>query len=546
MLKHTIVCVMLVAAAAVAWERPDSSGGVPVPIEEFSHLTWGDSLVWGLFPVNGTTTTYLMSFPHTIPYAKHGDTLDSLGWDTVHMVGRRLLSAGLTFQWGNHPVAWFCGRYGSPVISKLYWYSIADGDSGEVVIDTFSFKDGASIAYVANDSFNPWSFAVPGWIYCLPCSTTAFWRYALPMHIPPPQDTWFLGCFPGPGSTIADQMPWFAWSSSTTSQYRIQVSTSQNFNNNVTDQALSDTQYESTTSLANGTYYWRTATWSGNQGWTWGTNTHMFILHGGWQSLAAIPVAANSGSTMAYDKGSFGVGIRSIVALVGGWGRKYCYRYSLSQNTWDTLDTAPRAIEEGSSITTRTPVQDTMAPITMAAFGGETHNDAPYIYKYLNSAGHRWDPWDNDSPDSFYNSYFPGTVHSASSMVMGAGDTMYLTLGAYSGEAHSFYWVHGPGYGDGGGGQSVASVCGGTKAHAITSPDRIEIEYQLPISGRVRASLLDVLGRQVNRLDAGEQRAGTHRLSWCRDFEGRKLSAGAYFVLLDMGAEKARLKAVVR
>ena len=545
MLKHTIVCVMLVAAAAVAWERPDSSGGVPVPIEEFSHLTWGDSLVWGLFPVNGTTTTYLMSFPHTIPYAKHGDTLDSLGWDTVHMVGRRLLSAGLTFQWGNHPVAWFCGRYGSPVISKLYWYSIADGDSGEVVIDTFSFKDGASIAYVANDSFNPWSFAVPGWIYCLPCSTTAFWRYALPMHIPPPQDTWFLGCFPGPGSTIADQMPWFAWSSSTTSQYRIQVSTSQNFNNNVTDQALSDTQYESTTSLANGTYYWRTATWSGNQGWTWGTNTHMFILHGGWQSLAAIPVAANSGSTMAYDKGSFGVGIRSIVALVGGWGRKYCYRYSLSQNTWDNLDTAPRAIEEGSSITTRTPVQDTMTP-TMAAFGGETHNDAPYIYKYLNSAGHRWDPWDNDSPDSFYNSYFPGTVHSASSMVMGAGDTMYLTLGAYSGEAHSFYWVHGPGYGDGGGGQSVASVYGVSKAHAITSPDRIEIEYQLPVSGRVRVSLLDVLGRQVNKLDAGQQQAGTHRLSWVRDSEGRKLSAGAYFVLLDMGAEKARLKAVVR
>ena len=59
-------------------------------------------------------------------------------------------------------------------------------------------------------------------------------------------------------------------------------------------------------------------------------------------------------------------------------------------------------------------------------------------------------------------------------------------------------------------------------------------------------SLLDVLGRQVNKLDAGQQQAGTHRLSWVRDSEGRKLSAGAYFVLLDMGAEKARLKAVVR
>jgi len=35
-------------------------------------------------------------------------------------------------------------------------------------------------------------------------------------------------------------------------------------------------------------------------------------------------------------------------------------------------------------------------------------------------------------------------------------------------------------------------------------------------------------------------------MHWDRDAEGRKLSAGAYFVLLDMGKEIARLKAVVR
>ena len=35
-------------------------------------------------------------------------------------------------------------------------------------------------------------------------------------------------------------------------------------------------------------------------------------------------------------------------------------------------------------------------------------------------------------------------------------------------------------------------------------------------------------------------------LVWDRDNEGCKLSAGAYFVLLDMGTEQARLKAVVR
>ena len=61
-----------------------------------------------------------------------------------------------------------------------------------------------------------------------------------------------------------------------------------------------------------------------------------------------------------------------------------------------------------------------------------------------------------------------------------------------------------------------------------------------------RAVLHDAVGRRVGMLDAGEQKAGVHRLSWNRDQEGRKLSAGAYFVLLDMGKEQVRLKAVVR
>ncbi len=46
--------------------------------------------------------------------------------------------------------------------------------------------------------------------------------------------------------------------------------------------------------------------------------------------------------------------------------------------------------------------------------------------------------------------------------------------------------------------------------------------------------------------DAGSQQPGTHRLNWSRNCRGSKLSAGAYFILLDMGREQARLKAVVR
>jgi len=44
----------------------------------------------------------------------------------------------------------------------------------------------------------------------------------------------------------------------------------------------------------------------------------------------------------------------------------------------------------------------------------------------------------------------------------------------------------------------------------------------------------------------GSQQPGTHRLGWNQDRGGRKLAAGAYFVLLEIGAEQARLKAVVR
>lgn len=65
-------------------------------------------------------------------------------------------------------------------------------------------------------------------------------------------------------------------------------------------------------------------------------------------------------------------------------------------------------------------------------------------------------------------------------------------------------------------------------------------------SGRARAVLHDAVGRRLGVLDVGSQQPGTHRLSWDRDKEGRRLSAGAYFVLLDMGTEQSRLKAVVR
>ena len=83
-------------------------------------------------------------------------------------------------------------------------------------------------------------------------------------------------------------------------------------------------------------------------------------------------------------------------------------------------------------------------------------------------------------------------------------------------------------------------------AQVIASCDGVKVEYQLPAAAHVRATLHDAVGRQLGVLDVGSQQPGTHRLNWSRDGEGSRLSAGAYFVLLDMGMEKARLKAVIR
>jgi hypothetical protein len=83
-------------------------------------------------------------------------------------------------------------------------------------------------------------------------------------------------------------------------------------------------------------------------------------------------------------------------------------------------------------------------------------------------------------------------------------------------------------------------------ARFCPSSSGVLVEYQLPVAAYVRATMHDAVGRRIGMLDAGEQNAGLHQLSWDRDQEGRRLSAGTYFVRLNLGAEQARLKAVVR
>jgi len=131
-------------------------------------------------------------------------------------------------------------------------------------------------------------------------------------------------------------------------------------------------------------------------------------------------------------------------------------------------------------------------------------------------------------------------------MAAGISPYMYLIVGEDDEQSprNNFYRIDLQKYLEGE--QGTASAAGKTQAHAVSRYDGIEVEYQLPATARVHAALHDAVGRHVGTLDVGEQKPGVHRLSWDRDREGRKLNAGAYFVLLDMGAEQARLKAIVR
>ena len=57
MLKNAVVCLLIAATAAVAWQGLD-----PVPataaVEDGAHITWGAGYVWGLFPTTSAGETY--------------------------------------------------------------------------------------------------------------------------------------------------------------------------------------------------------------------------------------------------------------------------------------------------------------------------------------------------------------------------------------------------------------------------------------------------------------------------------------------------------
>lgn len=531
MLKNTIVCVMIVAAAALGWEQ---LANVPsyVDVGAGTHITWGEGMVWGMFPTHsaGETLTYVA---HYAPGSNVWDTLDD------PMETEYLKHTSLTFQWLACPALFGIG-VDPDSNASLYWYHPDLPEWGwdsywiDPEDDGITLGNGACIAYVPNEGYDPVSNPVPGWIYCLPGSGKDFHRYWIPDTSDGGLTTY--GYCPGPGAIIADQTPHFKWSQyAQPTQYRIQVSTNPFFLGNVTDTVLTIPEFEPSAKLSNGTFYWRSAAWT-NNGWLW-SSSHNFVLQGGWQRVYPdIPQSVGTGAAMAFDADAFG---DSALIVLRGGGNKEFYEYNLTNGQWiDTLKDAPVAVHAGTSLTTHDPTGE-WAKYPCAAFGGSDTSDCPYHY-HTDGDIVGWVPFDTTGADPLWYSHFPEHLGSEASMAAGTEHMDYLVVGD-----HHFYKLEPPPESRDGG-QAGVTRNGKANAHVIANCNGIEVAYQLPASAHVRAMLHDAVGRRVGMLDVGGQKAGTHRLCWNRDHEGRKLSAGAYFVLLDMGKEQARLKAVVR
>jgi hypothetical protein len=515
MLRTILCCVLIAATSAIAWQ-PLNSVPSPADEENGSHITWGASRVWGLFPNAIDDATYSAYFDGS--------------WHSIDDASDYALQhTGLTFQWQEDGVLFAIGNEdGDPY---LYWYSLDDQywDSDDL---PFNLGYGACIAYQPNVNYNSQMNPVPGWIYCLPGQSTDFRRYAIPTSLP---NVTSDGIYPCQGAVIAARKPLFQWSSGS-NQYRLQVATDVNFSNIEIDEIVSAPECQVTTALANGTHYWHSAVYIGGN-WSW-SGTHNFELDGGWEELTAIPSAVDEGAAMAYDKQNFGH--QSIAALVGGGHRQF-YEYDIVNARWNTLDSAPKAESGGTSLTTREPTgQAGLWP--WAAFGGSTVYDHPWYYN-VNGGTTHWNEWIDSTT---YHSAFPRWLGPGASMVCGTYPYMYLIVGQdASGTPRHYFYSIDPSACEGSQGVGVTRA-NSMHAHVISRYNDVEVEYQLCTAACVRATLHDAVGRQVTVLDAGEQKPGSHRLSWDRDSQGRKLSAGAYFVLLDMGEEQAKLKAVVR
>jgi hypothetical protein len=72
------------------------------------------------------------------------------------------------------------------------------------------------------------------------------------------------------------------------------------------------------------------------------------------------------------------------------------------------------------------------------------------------------------------------------------------------------------------------------------------IVYELPQTGDVSLKVYDVLGRHVRTLVSGQVPSGRHQVDWnASDDRGRRLGSGVYFIVLEMGDQRAKQRVLL-
>lgn len=75
---------------------------------------------------------------------------------------------------------------------------------------------------------------------------------------------------------------------------------------------------------------------------------------------------------------------------------------------------------------------------------------------------------------------------------------------------------------------------------------RITIKYDLPSAGRVTASVYNIAGQLVRKLDQGRQPGGSHQMVWDgNDRNGARAATGVYLLQCDLGGLSATRKVLV-
>jgi len=542
--QNTLCCVLIAATAATAtqyyeWIELD---GTPEDCGQGAHITYGAGSIWGVFPYADDGETWVA---HYDPLPTNNDPPDG-DWTELDDPVPVDVShhTGVTFQWTGGNALYVIGDDGNGQTIMTWYLTDAPQQWVNHYIDEFSLGDGACIVYAPNPSCGP-DCQVVGYIYCLPGNGNEFWRYGIE-----PAAAEYVsvqGIFPPDGSTIADQTPLFKWNYADPGQYRLQGSTDELFSTTVIDEVVYVPQFQVTSKLANATYYWRIGLPNGIN-WLWGT-THNFVLQGGFTRVHSMPdgVTIANGAAMVYEGDPWSVYRPYIFAAVGGGSTNF-YRYNMATGPggWTPtgwLKDTPKPQYPGTSLTSNDPTEE-YGQWPAAAFGGSTTSDRPWSYESHDPPNDMWVEFPSENFEAFLQPLGAGAC-----FVAGPRPWSYLTTGEQDGEATDYFYAIEPKHikhPHGGGSQSGDAHTGSIPARVIATYDGIAVEYQVPAATHVRATLHDAVGRLVGVLDAGSQQPGTHRLSWTRDAEGRRLSAGAYFVLLDLGTEQTRLKAIMR